>query len=227
MKEHLPDRLTQRRFPRYQIQLPLLHKTKPPLPIRFGVGWTRNLSEGGTCVELSEHFQPMMPLRVSLQTDQGAIEVEAQVVWTGERGGEKGGVPHGVAFTQVGADQLRALRNLIASKGKAREAGVRLPLRLPVTCDVKEQTGFSLNGMTGDMSRGGLSLRLPQPLPPGTAVGMTLHMPNGPLTAEGVVVWVGPQDQRMPGEPVWHGVRFTALGWTTALSLGLFLVDPV
>jgi hypothetical protein len=91
-------------------------------------------------VERSEHFQPVTPLRVRLQTDQGAIEVEAQVAWTEE---------------------------------------------------------------------------------------MTLHTPSGPLTAEGVVVWVGQQDQRMPGESLWHGLRFTAIGWTTSLSLGLFLVEPV
>lgn len=223
----MSDRLTQRRFPRYQIQLPLLHKTKPPPPIRVGVGWTHNVSEGGTCVELSEHFQPVTPLRVRLQTDQGAIEVEAQVAWTEECGGEGRGVLHGLAFTYVATDQLRALRNLIVSKGQMREAGVRLPLRLSVTCQVKEPTGVTLQGRTGDMSWGGLSLRLPQPLPPGTAVEMTLHTPSGPLRAEGVVVWVGPQGQRMPGEPLWHGLRFTALGWTTSLSLGLFLVEPM
>jgi len=30
---------------------------------RTGVGWTRNLSEGGACVELAEPLRPHMPLR--------------------------------------------------------------------------------------------------------------------------------------------------------------------
>jgi len=222
----MPDRLTQRQFPRYQIQLPFLHKTKPPLPIRFGVGWTRDVSEQGLCAELSERFQPMTPLRVSFQTDQGAIEVETQVVWTGDRGEEGGGILHGLKFTQVADDQLRTIRSLIVSKGRGRNSGVRLPLRISVSCRARGQSGPSLHGWTGDMSRGGLSLLLPQPLPRDTAVEVTLHTPRGPLTAEGVVIWVENQDPRIPGESLWHGIRFTALSWTTALSLGLYLAEP-
>ena len=109
-------------------------------------------------MELSEHFQPVTPLRVRLQTDLGAIEVEGQVVWTTEAGEAGRGVLHGVAFTHVPSDQLRALRDLIASKGQVREAGVRLPLKLSVTCRVKGQRGLSLHGWTGDVTRGGVSL---------------------------------------------------------------------
>ena len=223
----MSDHSAQRRFPRYQIQLPLLHKTIPPVPVKFGVGWTRNVSEGGTCVELSERFPPMTPLRVSLQTDQGAIEVETKVVWMGDRAEERGGILHGLAFTQVADDQLQTIRKLILSKGQVRESGVRLPLRISVSCRAKEQSGLSLQGWTGDMSRGGLSLSLPQPLLPGTSVEITLHTPRGPLTAEGVVVWVRQQDPRAPGELLWHGIRFTALSWTTTLSLGLYLAEPL
>src|SRR5512134_853597 len=42
----MSENSTPRRLPRYQIQLPLLYKLSTPAS-KFGVGWTRNLSEGG------------------------------------------------------------------------------------------------------------------------------------------------------------------------------------
>lgn len=46
-----------RRFPRYPIQLPVLYKLKGPA-LQTGVGWTRNLSEGGAWLELAERLPP-------------------------------------------------------------------------------------------------------------------------------------------------------------------------
>lgn len=86
----MPETLDRRQFARYRIQLPLLHKAGYPAPARVGVGWTGNLGVGGACVELAERLQALTPLRLRLQTDQGAIDVEAQVVWplTHRRRGE-------------------------------------------------------------------------------------------------------------------------------------------
>ena len=219
----MSDWSVQRRFPRYSIQLPFLHKAKAPAASRAGVGWTRDLSEGGACVELAEAVPARMPLRLLLRTDRGGIELEAQVVWTGEPGRLGGGILHGVVFTRLLPDQLQALRELIRSKGQVRNAGVRVPLEISVTCTPTGSRRPPLQGLTGDISRGGLLLLLPEFLPPGSTMNVTLDTPNGPITVEGAVVWVEPPGGRAVGPPFRHGFRFTTLRWSTSLSLGLFL----
>ena len=114
----VPDWQARRLFPRYSIQLPLLHKTIPPAYARAGVGWTRNLSEGGACVELAERLQPRSPLHVLLRTDRGAIELEARVAWASEASADGGGVLHGLTFARIAPDQLQALQTLIISKDR-------------------------------------------------------------------------------------------------------------
>jgi len=209
---------------RYLIVLPLLHKPREAAPARVGVGWTRNLGEGGTCVEFPERLQLQMPLLVRIQTDRDAIEVEARVVWTGGPAAG-GGVRHGLAFAQISPDQYQTLQDLLLSKGETRQAGVRLPLEVSVTCQPKRRAGPPVQGRTGNISHGGLLLRLPQVLLPETVLELTLHTPLGPVTAEGAVVWVEPPERRTPGEPIRHGLRFTVLGWSTSLSLGLVLME--
>ena len=223
----MPDNSERRQFGRYLIVLPILHKPGDPEAGNVGVGWTRNVGEGGICVDLAECLDPQTPVRVRLQTEQGTIEVEAHVVWTGEPPPEGGGVRHGLAFAPISPDQHQALQDLLLSEGEKRQAGIRLPLDLSVTCQPRGSAGVSVQGRTGNMSRGGLLLHLSEPVPPETVLELTLHTPHGPLTAEGEVVWVEPPERRTPGEPVRHGLRFTVLGWSTSLSLGLFLVEEL
>jgi hypothetical protein len=223
----MPAPSAERRFARYLIQLPLLHRPLAPASAGAGLGWTRNLSEGGACVELAERVWAGIPLRLRLHTDRGAIEVEGQVVWTGDPGPAGGVIPHGVAFTPVGPDQLAALQELLRSKGEVRHAGVRLPLELAVTCRPKGHDGAPLQGRTGDIGRGGLLLRLPQAVPPGTALEVTLHAPSEPLGLEGAVAWAEPPEKRRPGELIQHGLRFTALGRPISLFLGHILAKPL
>lgn len=214
-----------RQFARYLIQLPLLHKSGAVAPAKVGVGWTHNLSEGGTCVEMAERFPVEMPLCARLQTDRGPIEVEGRVVWAARTAPAAGGILHGVAFSPLPAEQLCALHDLIRLKGEMRLAGVRLPLEVPVTCRPEGQAGLLLQGRTGNLSRGGVLLCLPEVLQVGTVVALTLHTPHGTLTAQGAVVWSDPPERQAPGELIRHGLRFTALGWSTTLSLGLVLTD--
>jgi hypothetical protein len=214
-----------RRFPRYVIQLPVLHKTSHPAPGQAEVGWTHDLSEGGACVELAEGLWLRMPLRLLFRTDRSAIELQAQVVWVGGPGQLDGGILHGVAFTHLLPDGLRALRDLIRSKGQMRNAGVRVPLEASVTCTPTESRRPAFPGLTADISRGGLLLLLTEVVPPGAALNVTLQTPNGPLTVAGTVVWVEPPGGRAVGPPFRHGFRFTTLGWSTSLSLGRFLVE--
>ncbi len=227
----MPEPSERRQFHRYPIHVPFLHKSENPGSTSTGVGWTRDLSEGGACVELDRRLSAPTPLQVRLQTDRGAIDVEVQVIWEletreGEAGPAKGGVLHGVAFSRLTPDQLQAVRELLQSQGQERRAGVRLPLDLAVTCQPKDPGGPQVQGRTEDMSRGGLLLRLSQDVPPGTVLELTLHPAGGRVKAEGEVVWVDPPEKRTPGEPVRHGLRFTALGWSAMMSLGLLLMEP-
>jgi hypothetical protein len=217
--------LTLQRPPRYPMRLPFLHKPQAPAPVRVGVGWTRDLSEGGACVELAEALRPQMPLCIRLQTDQGPIEAEAQVIWTGEFRPGRGGVLHGIAFTHLAPTQLQALAGLLLFKGDMREAGARMPVDLPVTC-LPRGPAATIRGRTGNVSRGGLMLRLSRSLPPRTELEVILHMSSGPVKAEGVIAWAGSPEGREPGAPIPHGLRFTSLNWSSSLALGLLLTVP-
>jgi Tfp pilus assembly protein PilZ len=192
------------------------------------MGWTRNLSEGGACLEVAGAFRPETPLRLRLQTERGAIEADAKVVWAGAADSASGVGPHGVAFTQVATDQHQALRELLYSRKEVRHAGVRVPLDLAVTCQlVGGECGLSLEGRTADVSRGGLMIRLPRVLPVETRLRVTLHAPAELLTVEGRIVWVKPPERRGPWTLIGHGLRFTGLDDSLSQSLGSLLAEPL
>jgi hypothetical protein len=214
------------RYPRYQIRLPLLHKLGPP-DLGVEVGWTRNLSEGGACVELLRRLQPSTPVWLRLQADSGPIEVEGWVAWTRADAAQGRAFVHGVAFRTMLPPQRRLLHELLDAKGRVRESGVRVRLDLPVSCQREGAAGSPLQGRTVDFSRGGLLLHVPERLSPGTSVEVALHTPQGTLAAKGVVAWAAPLSRGESGCPIQHGLRFTSLGWSTPLVLGLVLADPV
>ena len=192
------------------------------------MGWTRNLSEGGACLEVAGAFRPETPLRLRLQTERGAIEADAEVVWAGSPDPASGVGPHGVAFTRVAADQLQALRELLRTRKEVRHAGFRVPLGLGVTCHLLGgESDFCLEGRTADVSRGGLMIWLPRVLPVETRLRVTLHAPTELLTVEGRIVWVKPPERRGPWELIGHGLRFTGLDETLSQSLGSLLADPL
>ncbi len=220
------DRSERRQSRRYPIQVPLQFTPKAPTSRGKWVGWSRHLSEGGAAVELSMRLPAQTPLQVRLRTDRGLIEAEAKVVWTKESPLPGEGILHGVAFTHIALDQLQALWNLLVSKGVFRPAGVRLPFELAVTCQLKGQSRPPLPGRTRDISRGGALLRLPQVVPLGTTLELTLHTRIDSLSAEGTVIWVAPPEGRTPGEPIPHGLRFNPLGWASSLLLAFVLAEP-
>jgi hypothetical protein len=204
------------------MQLPCLFETAAP-PGKAGVGWTRDLSEGGACLELAECLPPRTPLQLTFKAPEAPVQAEAEVVWARVAGVAVSGALHGVRFLKVAPAEMEALRALIHIKGQGRQAGVRLPLELPVTCRPKGQGGPPFEGVSGDISRGGMLLRLPEVLPPDTVLEITLHTPKGPLTAWGGRAWVDPPERRIPGELIRQGIQFLALDWSTTLSLGLCL----
>ena len=223
----MPDLLVERRFPRYGIQVPLLHKTETSQTNPVGIAWTRNLSEGGACVEFAMPLQPEALLDLRLQTDRGAIAASANVVWVGDSDQIGQSVPHGLAFTLLSSDQRRALQEIVTWGREQRRADLRLSFEVSVTC---QQAGSPLSppieGLTGDISRGGLLLLLPQVLPSGTVLTLTLQTVRGPLTARGEIVWVESPVGQLLGPPFRHGFRFTAIGWFALLNLGMLLMLP-
>lgn len=222
-----PHRTEKRRHPRYSIRLPLLHKAESSGADRAEMGWTHNMGEGGACVELAERLQPPGPIRVRLQTAKGAIELETRLIWSREADSSGGGTLHGMAFLQIAPEQLEDLRELLLSEGAVRHAGVRWPLDIPVTCQPQGPLGPPVQGRTGDIGRGGLLLRLPEALPPGTRLEVTLHAPQEPLTVFGEVVWMEAAERRTPGELIGHGLRFTSLGRSLSTALGSLLAEPL
>jgi hypothetical protein len=211
---------------RYRIHLPVVHRGMVPPSTPVGVGWTRDLSEKGVCVELGQRLRPKQSVRIRLQTDGGPIDIAGTVAWSGGTPTAQGGIPHGVEFAEVAADQLRALRELLLRKGDARQAGIRLPLEVAVVCCPHAGSRRSLEGTTGDISQGGMLLVLQERLEPGTTLTLTLRTQSGPLTAEGTVIWADPREAQAGHTAIRHGIRFTALGWSTSLSLGLVLAEP-
>jgi hypothetical protein len=59
------------------------------------------------------------------------------------------GILRGVAFAKVTPEQIQALQALLLFKGEMRQAGVRLPLELAVTCQLKGRTGTTFSGTDG------------------------------------------------------------------------------
>ncbi len=105
------------------------------------------------------------------------------------------------------------------------QAGIRWPLELDVTCRSKGMTGTPLQGWTGNISRTGLLLNLPQELQCGTMLELTLQTAEGPVTVEGAVVWVEKSEGRKSTEWVGHGVRFTTSTWSLSSTLRLLLAE--
>jgi hypothetical protein len=63
-------------------------------------------------------------------------------------------------------------------------------------------------------------------LPLGIPIAFSLSAPQGAITGTGEVDWVEPTEGHAPGEPIHHGIRFTALGWADAWALAVMVTDP-
>ena len=221
----MPEAFTQRRYPRYPVVLSVVYRMKGAGPVRARRGRTRNVSGAGACLELPEALPLATPLSVGLSTDPGELRLEAEVVWVGGPGSPGGEVLHGVAFIEVTAEQHQALWDLVNRLGQRCAAAIRVPVRLAVLCRPQEDAGPPLQGETGDLGRGGLSVRLKHRLPPDTLVELTLPTSKGPRTMEASVVWLTPPEAQQPGEPIWHGLRFRDPRAAAQLTRSLLLTD--
>lgn len=215
-----------RRHARYPVVLSLIYRRTDTAGGPRSIGWTRNLSAGGACLELGAALPAKTPLRVGLQTDRGSLWVEAQVVWVGRSAPPAAGIPHGIVFLQLRAEQAQALASLVERLGRVRGVAVRVPVRHQVACRPAGEAGPLLQGRTRDLSRRGVAVVLPRPLPPWSDVELTLPTPQGPLTVAAKVMWVQPAAEA-EGEGVAHGLAFAGLDWGQGLALGLLLTEGV
>jgi len=218
------DWLGRRKHARYPIVVPILYGLEGSDSVMAGAGWTRDLGEGGACLELPERLEVSAPIRLLFRTDQGGIATEGQVIWA-EGPLQAGGMLHGVVFTQMVSAQHRALCDLLLRKRMVWQAVVRIPLELSVTYQLRGQPRTLHQGHTENVSRRGLLLRLPLFYPPGTSLDVTLQSPHGPLKAEGTIVRVEPLDAQTPGEPIRHGFHFTDISQATRMTLARVLAE--
>jgi hypothetical protein len=199
-----------RRLPRYQIVLPVSYQATPkgaPAP-KEGSGWTRNLSETGACVELTESLPAGTVLSLMLRDEEGGLSLVARVVWVGYPPVPAGGTIHGVAFGELSLHQRLVLSALLHRHAGLRVQATRLPAALPALCRPLGPAGDPLQGWTGDLGREGCLLLLPESLPVGTLIAVTLATPRGDVSAKATVVWVEPAGQGGMRQLIRHGVRF-------------------
>ena len=221
----------QRRHPRLGFQVPFLHRERAPEASRVGVGWTRNISEAGACLELAELLEPRTPLRIRLRTDWGFVEADAEVtwalaqqsVWAREGGPLQGGVLHGALFNRIASERPEGFRDWLGTRKNGRSGGIRLPADLSVLCYRRQGPIGPVHGRTRDINRKGAQLLLPEMLHVGTSLDLLFMPENGSFPVQATVAWVNPATSETPGSLVRHGVRFPALSWSSSLSLGLAL----
>lgn len=202
--------------PRYQIALPVSYRTedKGSTAALEGSGSTRNLSETGGCLELSEGLAPGTLFRITLHDEADNIPLEAQVIWVGHPPLPTGATLHGVAFLHVTPSQRQTLDGLIHRRGRPRSRATRLPAAVPTVCRPFGLTGEPVRGWTGDLSWEGCLLLLPDRFPVGTLVEVTLTTSRGDFTAKATVVWVDSTERAVTRQLVRHGIRFVEVSWT-------------
>ena len=215
-----------RRVERLAVQVPIRYIPADAEVAPSQAGWTRDLSEAGAALELNERLPVATRLKVWLFTEHGSLTVEGQVVWEAPASGGAGGVLHGVAFTSLAAEQVEGIRRLASPEREGRRAGPRLAFHHPITCQLPGEQAETVAGETGNVSRGGLLLRLALALPPGSPIAFSLSAPQGAITGAGEINWVGAAGGRTTGEPIRHGIHFTAMGWAHAWGLALLVTDP-
>jgi CheY-like chemotaxis protein len=203
MPEHDPPRA----FLRYLVQLPLYYQRGRASRQGVGVGWTRNLSEGGACIELAEAFDVSAEIQLGLQTYLGGVRLPCQVVWR-DMADDSGRVLHGVKFLDLSAGCRLVLQQMLRVSSAQPHSLLRRAWEVPLVCTLRGSRGRTCDGRSGNIGPHGLLAHLPEDLPVGSDVELTCNLPHdGPLRLEGRIAWADTRDAASTGRGTTkHGI---------------------
>src|SRR5687768_13124616 len=96
--------------------------------------------------------------------------------------------------------------------GADNRKDARVPLAAKVQIKTEGLDKF-IEKFSANVSRGGIFIRTPQPLPMGKEIHLTVVVPGGNalIEAKGKVTWVRPTPDPKTGEPAGMGIQFTEL----------------
>lgn len=170
-----------------------------------GAGWTEDLGERGACLKLPCALHLGWRLGLVIFAEPEVVEAEAVVVWV-RAGGQRSFYYHGVEFLHLTPAYYGSLlKALPEKKSLQRRIAQRFPLALPVSCRVGRGDAALLEGRTGNISRSGAMIFLPQRIPPRTRIELTLYAPQ-PDRIRGRVRWVA--YARDDTGLIRHGIEF-------------------
>ncbi len=207
----MPDGLTLRRSPRYLVDLPVFCKYAPKRSqaTRTGSGWAHILRDSGACLELTGSVAPGTALSLLLQTTSDLLLLEGIVAWMGHLSQSGGCTLHGVTFPDLTTDQRVALRHLIRKEGLRWARAQRPPVVLLARCQRPGKAEPLCQGWACDVSRDECLVFLPERLPEGAEVELTLAAPRGDVVTRADVDWVAPSEGEAPDRLIRHRLRFT------------------
>ena len=209
-----------RQYRRYTLELPARCRVEEPPGGSYQnlLGHTLNMSEGGLALVLPTLLVPGSEVTVLLDLPEGPAVAGATVVWAAPAADEEGRC-HGLRIREMAPTHEVRWREFLvrmASQTYSRRHG-RLGVRLQIQCAVLGRPPRELRGRTVDLSPGGVQLLLPEAVPVGTRLNLSLQVPMGPRALEGKVVWCTPAE----GGEHRLGVQFLqdSWGWSFLLDL--------
>ncbi len=221
----MPDGLTLRRSPRYLVDLPVFCKYTPKRSqaTRGGSGWAQILRDSGACLELTGSVAPGTTLSLLLQTTSDMLPLEGIVAWMGHVSRSGGCTLHGVAFPDLTTDQRIALRHLIRKEGLRWARAQHPPIVLLVRCQRRGTAEPLCQGWACDVSRDECLAFLPERLPPGAEIELTMATPRGDVVTRADVDWVASSEGDASDRLIRHRVRFTERNPLRDMILGFVM----
>ncbi|MFQ5801733.1 MAG: PilZ domain-containing protein [Candidatus Methylomirabilales bacterium] len=195
-----------KRFLRYPLRFPVAYlKLGQEEACPTGAGWTEDLGERGACLKLPCALHLGWRLGLVIFAEPEVVEAEAVVVWV-RAGGQRNFYYHGVEFLHLTPAYYESLLEALPQQGSLqRRVTQRFPVRLPVSCRVGRTDASLLEGRTGNISRSGAMILLPQRIPPRTRVELTLYA-SQPDRIRGRVRWVAYSSD--DAGLIRHGIEF-------------------
>jgi hypothetical protein len=205
---------------RYALNVPVRYHRVAERRYRREGGWIRDLNLRGAWVELPERVPAGSALALALDTPTGDLTLLAHVAWTCS-GLRDAPYLHGLRFTGLTPERRRRLQVLIAHEKPP--AVIRLYCRLAATCRRNDNGCHAMSGLLRDLDDGGACVRLPERVPPGTEMRISVRTAYGRIAAETKVVWADPPG-RLPKDASYrHGLRFLRVDSSSELPLRALL----